>query len=204
MSLKMIIVRHGETDWNSLRMIQGWKDIPLNKTGIEKSIKTAKYINNNFNKINKIYSSDLKRAYQTAKPISELLNIPITTNQNLREQSFGELEGNEIDNLKKNDLDLFKKLKFDKNNYNKNNIDAETHIQFKNRIMNELNSIINSHKNEDKIIIVTHGGVIRIILYYWLNIHNDNFYFIKNNSISILDIENNKPKIEILNNVEFL
>lgn len=98
--LNIYLIRHGETDWNILRRLQGHSDIPLNPNGIEQS----RSIQSELQKINptKIYSSDLVRAVDTAKISTEKLfhsspvqyeTEPIITTPNLREVYLGQAEG---------------------------------------------------------------------------------------------------------------
>jgi broad specificity phosphatase PhoE len=85
------LVRHGRTDWNDQKLIQGHIDIPLNSEG-----KTAaKELANELKKIkfDKVYSSDLLRAKETAEIISLEHQLTIETTVALRERTFGNLEG---------------------------------------------------------------------------------------------------------------
>ena len=85
------LVRHGETDWNLEQRYQGQQDIPLNDTGIKQAIKAAENLGDN--DFAALYSSDLKRAHQTAQEIAKKVNLPITTNKALREINQGDWEG---------------------------------------------------------------------------------------------------------------
>lgn len=66
---KIILVRHGETDWNSQLRFQGGKDIPLNDVGRDQARKLAEYLTDT--NIDVIYSSNLSRARDTAQIIGE-------------------------------------------------------------------------------------------------------------------------------------
>jgi len=88
---KIILVRHGQTLWNNIGKYQGHTDVPLSKTGIEQASKVAKRLKND--KITAIYSSDLKRAKQTAEIIALEHNLPVITNTRFREINFGVWEG---------------------------------------------------------------------------------------------------------------
>jgi probable phosphoglycerate mutase len=86
------LIRHGQTDWNLERRIQGHTDIPLNDKGKSDAEKAAEEISQL--KIDKIISSDLQRAKETAKIIAECFKrCPIIFDNRLREISFGDLEG---------------------------------------------------------------------------------------------------------------
>ena len=85
---KLIFIRHGYSEYNHLRKFTGHLDIPLTALGEEQAEITAKYLINTY-KIDAVYSSDLSRAVQTAKPVANALNLPILTDQRLREKDLG-------------------------------------------------------------------------------------------------------------------
>ncbi|OGY85096.1 MAG: hypothetical protein A3F54_02395 [Candidatus Kerfeldbacteria bacterium RIFCSPHIGHO2_12_FULL_48_17] len=89
--MKLIIVRHTQTDWNAVRRIQGHVDRPLNATGRKQARALAQTLRNLG--AHTIISSDLQRAQQTAAILNETLQLPLTIDARLRESSFGEIEG---------------------------------------------------------------------------------------------------------------
>jgi broad specificity phosphatase PhoE len=88
---KLYLIRHGETDWNKQGKYTGQMDISINETGREQAKKVAEEMKNLEPEV--IYSSDLKRALETARAISEILDIPIIKDERLREIHQGEWEG---------------------------------------------------------------------------------------------------------------
>ncbi len=95
----IILVRHGQSAANLARLFAGHSHFPLTELGVAQATKTAEYITKNF-KIDKLYSSDLLRAFNTACPISERLGMcPIITDVGLREIYAGKWEGHNIDEL---------------------------------------------------------------------------------------------------------
>lgn len=97
MSLKIILIRHGITDWNLVRRYQGHTDVPLNEQGREQARELAMMLEKM--PIAAIYSSDLVRAYETAKIIAEGRSIPIYKLRELRETHFGNWEGLTIEEI---------------------------------------------------------------------------------------------------------
>ena len=89
--MELYIVRHGTTSWNAERRFQGVQDIELNSQGRELAGKLGVKLDNT--SFDVIYSSPLIRAYETACLIRGHRNIQIIRHENLREISFGELEG---------------------------------------------------------------------------------------------------------------
>ena len=88
---KLIIVRHGESEANELGVIAGWTDYKLTALGLEQAIQTADYLANE--KIDVVCSSDLCRAFETAKPHAEKRGLTVNAYPELRETYCGEWEG---------------------------------------------------------------------------------------------------------------
>ncbi len=154
--MKILVTRHGQTDWNTLGKLQGQTDIKLNNTGRNQALKTSQKIQDE--KLDLIITSPLKRAKETAEIINKCFNVPIIEDSRLMERIYGKFEGltkEEIKKMKKDNPDVNEVW-----NYNKN-VDfngIEPMKQFCNRIYDFLNEITKKYKNK-KILIVTHGGV---------------------------------------------
>lgn len=89
--MRLYMIRHGQTDWNFVKRLQGATDIPLNEKGEAIARETAKGMEKIHLDI--CFSSPLKRALRTAELICEGRNIPIIEETRIREISFGEYEG---------------------------------------------------------------------------------------------------------------
>ena len=85
------IVRHGETPWNVERRVQGWEDIPLNGTGVGQAQALGRHLahlRTAGTEFDAIYSSDLKRAHQTATIASESLGLEPRLEPGMRERTW--------------------------------------------------------------------------------------------------------------------
>ncbi len=91
MTTTIILVRHGETDWNVLHRFQGSSDIPLNETGRHQAGFAKAGLSGA--QLTAIYTSPLQRAVETAAIIRDQRNIPVYTEEGLREMCVGEWEG---------------------------------------------------------------------------------------------------------------
>lgn len=89
--LELILVRHGETDWNKNEVFRGRADVALNKTGLEQAEQVARYLS--AAKIDVIYSSPLQRALKTAVAIARYQKIKVNTIENLVDFDYGEWQG---------------------------------------------------------------------------------------------------------------
>lgn len=146
--MTIFMTRHGQTDWNLQKRVQGRVDIPLNKTGIEQAKITSQKLKNE--KIDIIVCSPLIRAKKTAEIINEKLHCPIIYEENIAERDFGELEGKLTSEF---DFSTFwnyqKNVKYEK---------AENIKKFFKRVYQTLDKIIAQYP-EKNILIVSHGGV---------------------------------------------
>ena len=84
-------IRHGETDWNVGRRVQGTTDVPLSAHGREQAEELAARLADW--PIGAIYSSDLRRALETARPLAARLGLDVIVDPILRERNFGAFEG---------------------------------------------------------------------------------------------------------------
>lgn len=88
----LIIIRHGLTEYNIENRIQGHLDTALTQEGLDQAEQAAEYIADHYN-IDAIYSSDLSRAMNTAKPLAKRFELPIHPERDLRELCLGHWEG---------------------------------------------------------------------------------------------------------------
>jgi broad specificity phosphatase PhoE len=91
MPTKIVLIRHGETSWNALGILQGNANVPLNENG---STQAQALANSTYNKtVNAVYSSPLSRAYDTAQGIADMHHLPVKVRGNLREIGVGTYTG---------------------------------------------------------------------------------------------------------------
>lgn len=91
MTTRICFVRHGETDWNIEKRIQGHIDIPLNQNGRAQAL--AMGYNAVHHRFSALYSSDLTRAMETARAIAELEGLEVRPLPQLRERNYGIFQG---------------------------------------------------------------------------------------------------------------
>ena len=88
---RLLLIRHGETPWNTEARIQGHIDIPLNDKGRWQAARVAQALADE--ELHAIYSSDLQRARHTAEAIAQAVGLPLSLDSALRERHFGRFEG---------------------------------------------------------------------------------------------------------------
>ena len=155
------LVRHGQTDWNFNKKIQGQTDIPLNENGQMQAKKTSENISKY--KIERIISSDLSRAKETAEIINEKIGLNIELDERLREVEYGDYEGKCYG-------------KFTEEDWNKFNRDPEIfNGEPRYDVYKRVKSFFDELDDDKNILIVTHGGIIRMMKYFEKNRENFNF-----------------------------
>ncbi|MBK1779621.1 histidine phosphatase family protein [Advenella sp. WQ 585] len=186
------IIRHGETDWNSERRLQGWKDIPLNDAGIAQAQTLCKHLNKHFFQVlpNHVYTSDLQRAYHTALPYARANTLNITALPGLRERNYGILEGKHWTALKEYNATREENLAIE---LNQEEHQAESLQTFYDRIRNTLLELATQHPNET-LLLISHGGAIDMM---WraanqLPPHAPRAFTQRNTSINRLQISHEK------------
>ena len=96
--MRLILVRHGETEWNRQRRVQGLSNLELNETGRKQAEALGRALRNE--KVNAIYTSPLRRAQETARAISRFHNIDLEILDGLKELDVGEVDGMTYEDMK--------------------------------------------------------------------------------------------------------
>jgi probable phosphoglycerate mutase len=155
--MKLTVVRHGETNWNKERRIQGQIDVPLNAKGIAQASAVANKLKAEV--FDGIVSSDLSRAKQTADP-NKKTDTQLTLEPLIRERHLGVLEGLFVsDAKKKNEKDL---RAFQERSFTHTPAGAESMEEFVRRVKKSL-TIIHQKFKKSSVLVITHGGVIDIL-----------------------------------------
>jgi probable phosphoglycerate mutase len=156
--LEMLLIRHGETDWNRELRFQGQVDVPLNATGHEQALRLGMRLASEA--VHRLYSSDLVRTVQTASPAAERLALPGMADRALREQAFGVIDGMSVPDIQRDHPDIWARwLDFDPDYAPPG---GETQRQFHDRVMGAMARLAHAHGGE-RLVIVTHGGVLDIL-----------------------------------------
>lgn len=151
------LVRHGQTDWNLARRIQGATDIPLNDTGRDDARRAAALLSDRTH--HQVCASPLVRAHETAQIIARTLGLDEPDlHTELRERSFGEAEGIPVSEYMERYQSWHAPVP-----------GAETLAEVGERAMQAIERIVRrsrrrSAPNAESIVIVTHGGLIRAVL----------------------------------------
>jgi len=183
--MKIILTRHGRTIENDKKILQGHMQTGLSAEGIGQAKKLARRLKDE--KIDIIYSSDLKRAADTAKEIVKYhKNIPIYFTEELRERNLGSLQG----------------MKTKSVNWKKIPRDVETLAAVKKRMKRFLAKIHKKHPKKN-VLLVSHGGTGRALLTVIKKIPTRKVFEIpkmKNTAVYVIEIdEKSKGKVVLEN-----
>lgn len=154
----ILLVRHGQTDWNRARRFQGHTDIPLNAVGIEEARRLAQRLS--VEPLEAVYSSDLLRAFETARPSAQRHLLVAEPSAELRERSYGIFEGLTVaERAARFPLEHARWASHDPSYVIPGGESQET---FRERIFAAVDRIAARHAGR-AILIVTHGGGLDMI-----------------------------------------
>jgi probable phosphoglycerate mutase len=137
---ELLLVRHGETDWNAEGRLQGHTDRPLTEHGRRQAAELAERLAAEH--VDAIYASDLSRAKETAEIVGARLGLPVSVDAGLREKHWGNWEGLTGDERATVEHE------------------GESVADHRERVMAAVRRIVDRHPGE-RVVVVTHGGSLR-------------------------------------------
>ncbi|AEK63780.1 histidine phosphatase family protein [Collimonas fungivorans] len=163
---EILLIRHGETDWNLERRLQGHLDIPLNPTGQRQALALARSLDGIA--LDAVFCSDLQRAQQTAAPLAEARGMALRLESGLRERCYGALEGLRYPEAAERFPEAYAALmaRAVDVRYPAGQHVAETMREFYARAVAALSALLapgDLRPNLCRIAVVTHGGVLDCI-----------------------------------------
>jgi 2,3-bisphosphoglycerate-dependent phosphoglycerate mutase len=197
MSTQILFIRHGETDWNRIKRIQGYIDIPLATSGIEQAQRLAKRLIDEAAqgaRLDAIYSSDLQRAQQTAQPFASVLGLPLQLREGLRERSYGAFEGYDREQIAERYPVEFEHWQSRDGGFAPP--DGESMRAFYHRVMQTVQSIVAAHPG-GRVACVAHGGVLDCVYRFArdLTLEVPRDYALLNTSINVVDFDGGKATV---------
>ena len=198
---RLLLVRHGDTEFNRTRRFQGHSDIELSTTGYKQAERLRDRLA--AEKIDIIYSSDLKRALATAELISSKHKVSLVICPELREINYGKLDGLTFDEISylypeiaDQCVNWSLQLRFP---------GGESFDELKERVSKFVDRL-KQHASGQTILIVAHGGPLRLMVCHLLGIELRHWQQIRldNASLSIMDIYPEAAIISLLNDTSHL
>lgn len=152
---RILLARHGETDWNLVGRWQGHADPPLNDAGRRQAEALANELVGDG--VAAVYSSDLRRASETARLVAGRLGLPVVEDAGLREIDVGSWSGLTRDEVQERYPEGFARWLAGEIGH-----DGETREQLTARVVGAVERIAGRHSGET-VLVVTHGGAIRAL-----------------------------------------
>jgi broad specificity phosphatase PhoE len=153
----ILLVRHAETEWNRTHRWQGHADPRLNAEGVLQAAQLARELSRD--RFDAIYSSDLRRAYETADAIASNRKLEVVKDPDLREIDIGEWSGLTTSEIQARFPDNFTRHVLGGDGWEQ----GETHAAMSDRIIARVSRIAEAHP-EGRVVCVLHGGPIRALL----------------------------------------
>ena len=172
-------IRHGETTWNAEKRFQGHLDIPLSPVGVGQAFRLAERLRRSGLRFDGLYSSDLRRAQETAQALAQLLGLPLNTTPLLREIDVGELAGLTREEAQARFPAFFRQAEEDP--WGIRRPGGESMAELAGRLLAFLENL-----PAGRHLVVTHGGVVRAALKLVLRLDGDTWrrFHIQNASIT--------------------
>lgn len=155
---QLCFVRHGETDWNAQRRLQGQTDTPLNAKGLAQAAAAATALARH--KFHAVFSSDLSRARNTAEIIANRLSLPVHARSALRERHYGIFTGLNYDEAEARYPAEFEKFRTRDPDFNV--VGGESLHTLAERVRQCVNNMVAAHPGQT-VLVVAHGGVLDIV-----------------------------------------
>ena len=161
---ELLVIRHGETDWNRQHRFQGQIDVPLNEIGQTQAGRLGRRLVDE--PVDVLISSDLQRARSTADAVAQVRGLQPLIEPLWREQGFGVLEGLDLATIRSRHADLWA-------SWTRHDADyalpggGESNTAFHARVTSALQAVLAAHAGR-RVIVVTHGGVLDML---WRTAH---------------------------------
>ena len=163
---RVVLWRHGQTDWNIRNRFQGHSDIPLNEVGIYQAQHAARLLADM--EPTKIISSDLQRAHATAQELAKLVDLPVDLDVDLRETNGGKWEGKT--GLENREEDFANFVRWIDGDNNPAGETGERRTEVALRAVGAIQRALADGGENQTLIVATHGGTARCVLGHLLQL----------------------------------
>ena len=199
---RIILVRHGETEWNRVERFRGRADVPLNETGLAQAEATGRRIAAEWRPL-AIYSSPLSRAFKTAEAIAWHFELPVQIHKGLTDIDYGQWQGLTPDEVKERwpgDIGAW---------YNAPQTahipGGETLDELRARALGAVNELA-ARLGGQTVVLVSHTVINRIILLGVLGLGNDRFWRLRQDTcaLNVFEVEGGVFTLVSLNDTNHL
>jgi probable phosphoglycerate mutase len=197
MATQVLFIRHGETDWNRIKRIQGHIDIPLATSGVEQAERLAERFAREARggaRLDAVYSSDLLRAQQTARPFADMLGLPLQLSEGLRERNYGAFQGHDSEEIARRFPDEYAQWQTRDPGFSPP--EGESQRVFYHRVLHAIEPVVAAHPN-GRIACVAHGGVLDCVYRFanGLPLDAPRNYLLLNTSVNVVDYADGRATV---------
>jgi len=199
--MRLLLVRHGDTEFNSSHRFMGCSDIELSPEGQHQIERLRDYLADD--KIDAIYASDLTRTITTADILNAKRNLRVIPCPELREMDYGLCEGLTFREINENYPEVAEKCAYF--NVSLEFPEGEAFKDFAKRTITFLERL-KTHKPADTILVVSHNGPLKNLVCHFLGIDLEHWWQIRIDtaSLSIIDVTPRGAMLSRLNDVAYL
>lgn len=157
----ILLLRHGVTDWNEERRIQGWGPVPLNEQGREQAASVGTHLASEYD-VDRVISSDIQRCVETTEEVTARVDAPTTTTRDWRERGFGIYQGLLYE-------EVFERHPEHDATSGVVALDAtpengESMLDLQDRVLRGWEQLVTEIDDDETALVVTHGGPIYVTL----------------------------------------
>lgn len=194
--MRLLLIRHGQSEGNAARRIQGQKEYPLSELGRQQARRLARRLAQEYDDIAAIYTSSQSRAAQTAEILAETVGAPIIPDDRLREYDVGQLTGLTMEDVRERFPQVYTDWTEDVEEWVPLP-GGEGNDEFRCRVCEALAEIAGRHNSDETVAVVSHGGTLGAYLAQIVGLPPERrhpFYF-ANASLTIVDLSRRRPHL---------
>lgn len=150
----LLLLRHGQTDANAAGVLQGHQPVPLNALGHRQAERLAARVARHRPRVGALLSSDLRRAVQTAEPVSAACGLSPVYDARWRERGFGQMEGQTV-----GEREMWRAAHGDSDPPG-----GESVAAFRERVRDAMGSVVREYGHLPAVAVMTHGGPVGVVL----------------------------------------
>lgn len=198
----LVLVRHGETEWNRIGRWQGHADIPLSQDGRVQAQQLAERLRHEGQSFDHIYASDLHRAFETASIVAAALDMPVHPLIQLREMHVGAWSGMTSTEVRERHPEQWESYARGEDGPRGGN--GETRAALLERVVGTIEELVRTHPGQ-RLLVVTHGGPVHTLLSHIQQQSGEVItYKIDNTALTEICFEPSGPRIIRVNDTQHL
>jgi len=196
MMTSIYLVRHGQTAWNKEEIFRGRTDIPLDETGRRQAVLAGEYFKGM--EIDRIYSSPLSRAWETAEKVAQLHYLKVQPLKGILDMSFGKWEGQSHQDIQKNDKETYRRWREEPHLVRLPG--GESLDDVRARATASMEEVVRSHSGKT-VVLVSHRVVNKVLICGILGLDNSHFWQIAQDTtaINLIQYQNGKYILSLMN-----